>query len=177
VGLVHAVGNGVGLACFIRSWLRRKDGGGGRTWALLGVAAASGAGWLGGHLAFSMGVGVDTNAFQTGPAEWTATTRSGEPGRISAHQVDGVRVAVFEMGEGEHALADRCSHRGGPLSEGTLEQSCVVCPWHGSRFDVRTGRVRGGPATADQPGYEVRTVGEVTEVRRSESRALRRNPV
>jgi len=54
------------------------------------------------------------------------------------------------------AIAAICAHAGGPLDEGTLEGDVVRCPWHGSRFEVATGRRRRGPTVYDQPTYEVR---------------------
>jgi nitrite reductase/ring-hydroxylating ferredoxin subunit len=76
-----------------------------------------------------------------------------------------------------HALADRCSHRGGPLSDGELDGDCVTCPWHGSTFSVTDGEVVSGPATIPQPTYEVRLEGSDVLVRRAEERSLRANPV
>ena len=49
------------------------------------------------------------------------------------------------------ALAHACAHLGGPLSEGTLKDGSVVCPWHGSEFALEDGRVLNGPATHNQP--------------------------
>jgi nitrite reductase/ring-hydroxylating ferredoxin subunit len=54
------------------------------------------------------------------------------------------------------ALAHPCSHLGGPLSEGTLKDGSVVCPWHGSEFGLDDGRVINGPATQSQPVLSVR---------------------
>jgi nitrite reductase/ring-hydroxylating ferredoxin subunit/uncharacterized membrane protein len=178
VGLVHAAGNIVGLSLLTVSWLQRRHGATGKPMAAAGLSAMSVSGWLGGHLSFGMGVGVDTNAFETGPEEWVATTAQGDrKGPLRCHQVADVRVAVARVDGGLYALADRCSHRGGPLSEGELDGDCVVCPWHASRFDLRTGNVRRGPASVPQPLYEVREYEGATEVRRAEPRALRRNPV
>ena len=53
-------------------------------------------------------------------------------------------------------LAHPCAHLGGPLSEGTLKDGSVVCPWHGSEFDLEDGHVINGPATQEQPTYRVR---------------------
>jgi len=72
-------------------------------------------------------------------------------------------------------LADRCSHRGGPLSGGEMDNGCVTCPWHGSRFDLATGDVRQGPAVVAQPVYETRSSSGTVEVRRDEQRSLRMN--
>ena len=58
-----------------------------------------------------------------------------------------------------------CSHYGGPLDEGELAGSCVVCPWHGSRFRLSDGSVAAGPATVPQLSYDVRTVDDRLQVR------------
>ena len=84
---------------------------------------------------------------------------------------------VAQNEEGRFALADRCSHRGGPLSEGTLDRGCVTCPWHGSRFDLDSGVPTRGPASVPQPVYESRVRDDKLELRRRESRALRQRPV
>jgi nitrite reductase/ring-hydroxylating ferredoxin subunit len=64
-----------------------------------------------------------------------------------------------------HALADRCSHRGGPLHEGQLVDGCVQCPWHGSRFLLDDGTIARGPASRPQPAYETRVVEGRVQVR------------
>jgi nitrite reductase/ring-hydroxylating ferredoxin subunit len=136
-------------------------------------------GWLGGHLAYSLGVGVDTNAFETGPSEWTAVSvvRDGDA-PLARAGADGVGLVFVESDYAIHVLADRCSHRGGPLSEGELTgDGCIQCPWHGSQFVITTGGVCRGPATIPQPTYEVRGSGSNRKVCRSESRALRNNTV
>jgi nitrite reductase/ring-hydroxylating ferredoxin subunit len=84
---------------------------------------------------------------------------------------------VAQTEEGSFALADRCSHRGGPLSGGEVGPGCVTCPWHGSQFDLDTGVPKRGPASIPQPVYETRVVGDKLEVRRTERRALRQRAV
>ena len=177
VGLVHGLGNLLGVSCLATSWWQRRLGRPGRALTLLGMAVVAGAGWLGGHLSYAMGVGVDTNAFETGPGDWAPATTDQAPADLRRHQAGGVGIVVATTPDGLHALADRCSHRGGPLSEGAIEEDCVSCPWHGSRFDLRSGNVRRGPASVPQPTYEVRPGPAGIEVRRTEHRALRRNPV
>jgi nitrite reductase/ring-hydroxylating ferredoxin subunit/uncharacterized membrane protein len=178
VGLVHAASNATAVACFSMSWWRRKRGRhSGVFWSMLGAALATVGGFLGGHLAYALGVGVDTNAFETGPEEWTPA-RGGVPTEdLVARTVDGVRVMVAQNEDGRFALADRCSHRGGPLSEGTLNAGCVTCPWHGSQFDLATGAPTRGPASIPQPVYESRVAADKLELRRLERRALRRRVV
>jgi 3-phenylpropionate/trans-cinnamate dioxygenase ferredoxin subunit len=74
---------------------------------------------------------------------------------------DGQRVCLVRDGERIYAVEDRCSHRDFALSGGDLVGPCVLeCPWHGARFDVRTGRMLQGPATDDLITYSVRTVGD-----------------
>ena len=63
------------------------------------------------------------------------------------------------------ALAHSCSHLGGPLSEGTLKDGSVVCPWHGSEFALDDGTVINGPATQQQPAYDVRERGGSVEIK------------
>ena len=53
-------------------------------------------------------------------------------------------------------LVHSCAHLGGPLSEGTLKDGSVVCPWHGSAFDLDSGTPRRGPAANAQDKLEVR---------------------
>ena len=69
------------------------------------------------------------------------------------------RIAVFNVGGRYHAIDDTCPHRGGPLSEGTLEGETVTCPWHGSKFTVTTGAVLSPPAREGVNPYPVRDSG------------------
>jgi nitrite reductase/ring-hydroxylating ferredoxin subunit len=63
------------------------------------------------------------------------------------------------------AIAATCSHLGGPLDEGKRDGDTVVCPWHGSRFDLCTGEVQGGPAVYPQSRYETRIHSGKVEIR------------
>ena len=54
-------------------------------------------------------------------------------------EIGGDEIAIFRLDDGFHALDNVCTHQGGPLGEGKLENGCVYCPWHGHGFDVRTG--------------------------------------
>ena len=76
-------------------------------------------------------------------------------------------LVVVRWGDTIHALHDQCAHAGGPLSGGQIVDGCIECPWHGSRFELATGRRRRGPTVYDQPAYEVRAAeGGGYEVRR-----------
>lgn len=79
-------------------------------------------------------------------------------------EAEGKRIALFKL-EGEiYALDDACPHEGGPLSEGLIEGGAVECPWHQSRFDIKTGRVLLDPAETDVRRYPVRVQGDSVEV-------------
>lgn len=76
-----------------------------------------------------------------------------------AVQAFGHRVAVFRAGGGVFAVGARCPHAGGPLEEGYLKEGAVTCPWHGSRFDLATGDLLGGPAREGVPSFPARIEG------------------
>lgn len=127
---------------------------------------------------YAQGVGVDTNAFHSGPDEWetVAAPRDLHDGEGCAVKAGRTRVLVVLQGDRVRALENRCSHRGGPLSEGAIDGDCVTCPWHASRFHLDTGEVVAGPAVVGQAAYEARTTNGKLQVRRHENRALRTSP-
>lgn len=77
------------------------------------------------------------------------------PGKSACVVHNGEKVALFNVGGKIHALADACSHRGGPLSEGEVEGTVVTCPWHGACFDLETGAALGPPAVQGVKRYKV----------------------
>lgn len=179
VGLVHALANDIAVGLHIASWRARRRGAHGRGVALsaAGTLLVGVGGWLGGHLAYALGVGVDTTAFQELPGEWTDAAEEASVGAgPQLVQIDGVPIVLFRSEGRLVAMADRCTHRGGPLHEGTVEDGCIACPWHGSVF-AGDGSVRSGPATRPQPAMEVRVVSGRIQVRKDEPRSLRVNPV
>lgn len=134
-------------------------------WAEL-QAGAGGSAWLGGHLSFAQGVGVDQTVFEDPPTSWTPLIdarrlKQGRPVRRSAR---GTAVLLIRHEREIHALIDRCSHRGCSLSEGTFDGSAITCPCHGSRFGL-DGRLLRGPATNPQPRLETRVRDGRVEVR------------
>lgn len=181
VGMAHAVANNVSLATFALSWCLGRRGHRRRSVALrLAGATTTGlAGYLGGHLSYVRGVGVNTTAFQAGPPDWmdAGPLEAVPEVGMSAVAVDGVALLVTRADGMVRVLEDRCTHRGGPLHEGVLVDGCVECPWHGSRFDLVSGEVVEGPASIPQPVYEVRVVDGMVQVRRDEPGSLRTVPV
>lgn len=181
VGFVHALLNDSALTAYWLSWRARRRGkhAKGVALSLVGAGLLGTAGWLGGHLAYAQGVGVDTTAFQQLPQDWTdAGAENDVPANgVAQFVADGIPLLITRRGDTIVAMLDRCTHRGGPLSDGEVSGDCVVCPWHGSKFSLADGSVMGGPATRPQPTLEVRTREGRVEVRRCEPRVLRTNPV
>ena len=85
-------------------------------------------------------------------------------GGVKVVRIEDQPVAVFHVDGAYFALEDVCTHDGGPLAEGPLEDHVVECPRHGARFDVRTGAVLALPATAPVPAYAVRVTGDEIQV-------------
>jgi 3-phenylpropionate/trans-cinnamate dioxygenase ferredoxin component len=95
-------------------------------------------------------------------SKWVKVARMSDvpPGKKAIVEVDGILVVVINL-EGEYyAIEDVCTHDGGPLGEGDLEDGQIVCPRHGARFDVRSGDALTLPAFEPVPTYEVRVEGE-----------------
>lgn len=170
IGIVHAAANATAASLFAASWLarRRGDHGRGKALALAAGGVLGGAGYLGGHLTLAEGVGVDHTVFEDGPEEWTSVLDDGElsEGQMRCVEADGTAVMVTRTGGALYALSNHCSHRGGPLHDGTLEGTHVSCPWHDSVFDVRDGALIHGPAAYPQPAWDARVRDGRIEVRR-----------
>lgn len=169
VGLVHALGNVTALTLHALSLIERRRGrrSRGRALSALGYGAATFSAWLGGHLSFAQGVGVNQTAFEDPPSEWTAVLAEADlpEGTLAAGRADDVGVLLVRTGTRITALADRCSHRGCALHEGRLEDDTVVCACHGSTFRLEDGAVVKGPATSPQPAYQTRVRDGQIEVR------------
>jgi nitrite reductase/ring-hydroxylating ferredoxin subunit len=174
VGLVHASANVLALWLYLSSSWNRKRGRRLRGWALstTGYGVATVSAYLGGHLSFGKGVGVDQNAFEEGPTDWRPAIasddlRDGEPTPVT---VDGVELLLFRRGPTIHAISNRCAHRGCSLHEGDFsDETRVVCPCHGSTYRLEDGAVLHGPTTAPQPAYVSRIRDGKVEVRLAES--------
>jgi nitrite reductase/ring-hydroxylating ferredoxin subunit/uncharacterized membrane protein len=168
VGTLHAIGNTIALTLQVLSWFARRSGHRPRGFLLsgLGVGAANLSAWLGGHLSFGRGVGVNETAFDSAPTDWTAVLDEHElhEGVLAGVHTATTPVLLIRKGDQLYAIDDRCSHRGCSLHEGKLEDDLVVCLCHGSTFRL-DGSIVHGPATAPQPRYDVRAHGGKIEIR------------
>lgn len=93
-----------------------------------------------------------------------ASTGEVTPGQAKMVEVEGKKIALFNVDGSIYAIDDTCTHRGGPLSKGVLEGKQVTCPWHGATFDVTTGDVLDPPAPNGVARYNVRLEGSNIEV-------------
>lgn len=166
VGLVHATGNAAVGLLYTASLVARRRGhvAGGKILGYAGLTALVTSAYLGGHLAFRQAAGPShaESITHLAPLGWHDLCPLDElPDRWPVHRNLGY-ISLFVLREGEQAnvLADRCAHLDGPLHHGRLvevdEETCVVCPWHGSTFRVADGTVVHGPATGRQPAFETR---------------------
>ncbi len=85
-------------------------------------------------------------------------------GGVKVVRVEDQAVAVFRVDGAYWAIDDVCTHDGGPLAEGHLEDHVIECPRHGARFDIRTGAVLAMPATSPVPTWTVKVEGDEIKV-------------
>ena len=177
VATLHAAGNTTALLLMSWSWLSRKRGRRvrGWVWSMAAMGIATGSAYLGGHLSFGKGVGVNQTAFEDLPRSWTPvlTVEELAEATLQVGSAKGTQVLLYRRGERVYALLDRCSHRGCGLHGGEIEGDAVVCPCHGSRFSLEDGSVQHGPATAPQARLEARIREGVVEVRRPRTDSVR----
>jgi 3-phenylpropionate/trans-cinnamate dioxygenase ferredoxin component len=86
------------------------------------------------------------------------------PGSTKQVEVNGKSIALFNLNGNYYALDNECTHRGGPLAEGYVEGESVTCPWHGAQFSIKSGAVKGSPATRGVAKFNVRVQGNDVEV-------------
>ena len=130
----------------------------------VGLGLLTMGGWMGGTLVYRNQIGVDHRYAEAGG--WKEdTTRDLQVNQMALIHADGERVVVARTEDGFRAFDDRCTHRGGPLSDGALICGTVQCPWHGSQFDVTTGAVKCGPAERNIATYPLLDSGNGVSVR------------
>jgi nitrite reductase/ring-hydroxylating ferredoxin subunit len=174
VGLVHASTNAVAIGLYIGSLAARLSGNTarGKALAFAGLSMAGAGAYLGGHIAYAQGGGMNHAAPDLNriPEEWQAVGALAElpEGKPAVRKIDDVPILLYRTGDRVTAMIERCSHETGPLGEGEVvgsgSEACVVCPWHGSTFRLADGVVVHGPAANDQPVLRVRVTDGLVEV-------------
>jgi uncharacterized membrane protein/nitrite reductase/ring-hydroxylating ferredoxin subunit len=141
--------------------------------SLVGIALLSVSGYLGGRLVYDEGISVGRHKRRTPTPENTLHLTRGENGdevfvpvpeaeRLGDREtlrveIDGQVIAIVKLDGNFYAFQEFCTHRFGPLSEGSFEGFDVQCPWHNSCFDVRTGKVTNGPAKVNLKTFRIET--------------------
>jgi len=92
------------------------------------------------------------------------TTDLTDPGQTLLEVEDRI-VVLFRVGGQFFCIDDVCTHDGGPLSEGRLDDHTIACPRHGAKFDIRTGKALTMPATVDTAAHEVKVEGDTVYIR------------
>lgn len=177
VGLFHGLLNLAGTALQAAS-LAARLAGRRRPAQVLGLASMTvtgAAGYVGGHLVQGRAVMVNRTAATSGPTRWVrALEEASLPvGASAGAVVDGRQVLLHRTASQVHAVDDLCTHAGALLSRGAVVDCVVTCPLHGSRFDVRDGRIVRGPAHHPQPVLPTRVRNGWIEVRGSVPRPRR----
>lgn len=170
VGMAHALLNSISFSGYVASLALRRGGQrkAGIVTAMLAYGVSGLAAYLGGELSFGLQLGVRHTAEPIAPpTDFTpvmsaAALSAGRPVRVD---LGGIPVLVSRTDAGVAAISAVCTHRGGPLDQGTFADGCVTCPWHGSVFSLTDGAVVRGPASFPQPRFEAREVGGRIELR------------
>ena len=139
--------------------------------SLLGAGILLYSGYLGGTMVYADGVGVgrhrrptdtprktlDVSIFERGDG-WVPVCSADalDDGETLRVDWNGTVIAVARQAGEVYAFQEFCTHRYGPLSEGKLEDHRVICPWHRSCFDMRTGKVVDGPAEVNLKTYSAK---------------------
>jgi nitrite reductase/ring-hydroxylating ferredoxin subunit len=170
VGALHATANSLALGLYVGSLVARGRGRGGlgRALSYAGLGVATGSAAIGGHMSYAQSSGASHSVaaaralthdwIDLGPLD---DFPEGRPVlRAGAGQGSDVPLAAVRRGTHVDVFVGSCAHLSGPLAEGTVEQvggsDCLVCPWHGSAFDLTNGMPRRGPAATPQEKLEVR---------------------
>lgn len=170
LGAVHAVANTVALGCYVGSLVARARGKGrlGRVLSYAGLGLASGSAAIGGHMSYAQSSGAShaATAARALSSEWLDLgplddLPEGRPAlRTGTGGSAAVPLAAVRRGGRVDVFIGMCAHLSGPLYEGAVEQvrgrDCIVCPWHGSAFDLDDGEPRRGPTASQQEKLEVR---------------------
>lgn len=170
LGVLHAAANSAALGLYVGSLVARARGRGGlgRALSWTGLALATGSASIGGHMSYAESSGASHAAtaaraltsdwIDLGPLddlpEGRPALRTGSGGAVD------VPLAVVRRGGRVDVFVGTCAHLSGPLFDGAVEEvrghACLVCPWHGSAFDLDDGEPRRGPAAVPQEKLEVR---------------------
>lgn len=171
VGLLHGVTMVATVTVYAISLIARLRGARktGVAFANLGYGLMSAGAYLGGDEVYDQGYGVNRTAYRHGPAEFTPLAPESflQPDQPSKLEAAGVPVVLVKHDGVTYALDDTCVHAGCSLAGGTVEGRSIICPCHGSQYDLQDGSVIHGPATMPAPRYDVRINNGMIEVKQA----------
>lgn len=170
IGFTHASLNVLATLLYAGSLVLRgnKNRRTARGLSLLGYGTILLSAYLGGELVYQRKIGVNHAPLQQNlPHTYRAVLADADlpedkPTRV---EVDGIPVVLVRRNGQIYALTETCSHLGGPLAKGTLQDDSIICPWHQSRFALESGHVLDGPASVSEPCFETRVVNGQIEIR------------
>jgi uncharacterized membrane protein/nitrite reductase/ring-hydroxylating ferredoxin subunit len=172
----HAMYNSSAVMIFATAFFMRHENGDNLKVIIVmeavGVVLLAIAGWLGGTLVSRNQIGVDHRYANAG--KWKEETIDTKENIIRIHtagdlqlnqmmllRVNEKRIVIAMIENGLVAFDDRCTHRGGSLADGVMICGTVQCPWHGSQFDVCSGKMKAGPAKENIKTYRIVKDGNV----------------
>jgi nitrite reductase/ring-hydroxylating ferredoxin subunit/uncharacterized membrane protein len=172
---LHATLMVVGLLVYLASLAVRASGPADRTvpiaLSIVGFIIVSAGAYVGGEVAYVFGNMINRHAWRGAGTKWLPLQIPAEgelpEGTPTKAKLGINNLVLVRQGETIFALHDQCAHAGGPLSEGSIVDGCIECPWHGSWYRLADGHLRRGPSVYDQPAYEVRRSEAGWEARRS----------
>jgi len=91
-----------------------------------------------------------------------------KPGQPRTVEIEDRFVVLVRIDGDVYCIDDVCTHDGGTLGDGTLDDHCLACPRHGAKFDVRTGQAVTMPATEATGSHEVKIIDSIVYVKLSE---------
>ena len=172
IGLMHGLLNLTATTLYATSLIMRrnkKSRGTAIALSIAGYGITAIAAYLGGHLVYGEQVGVDHTATSDDyPEEFMDVLDASDLSENSMKRVNANEIPVLLARKNGKlfAIANTCSHLGGPLDEGELfDNNTVKCPWHGSVFSLEDGSVIKGPATERQPQFDIRVKDGQIEVK------------
>ena len=169
VGLLHGLTMATAVVTYTAALLTRLSGArrAGVLLANTGLAIASAGAYLGGDEVFDLGYGVNRTAYHSGPGDFVPVLPEGElePDRPVKVDAQGRSVVLIKQSGQVFALDDTCVHAGCSLAGGHLDGRSIICPCHGSQFELETGAVVNGPATRPEPTLAVRLRDGMIEVK------------
>jgi nitrite reductase/ring-hydroxylating ferredoxin subunit/uncharacterized membrane protein len=169
IGLVHGLVNITATSLFLTSAIMRsrRRTSGAVAASTAGFAVAMAGAYLGGALVYKQEIGPNHAIAGEPPEEFTRTISDAALGEGEKRRVlvGDAQVVLLRYQGQICALAERCAHQGGPLSEGELKDGTLTCPWHASTYRVTDGGLIHGPSTYDQPCYETRVRDGFIEVK------------